>query len=322
MFALSQNSAGPTKPKRSMISRVLRPCQFGLMTVTANIIAGLFSFLTGQDVDLINSLVFNSILYFFMITYVVLLLQERIQEKIMNVLSPLCKKIISKLHYWFFALIGWYIFLFVGLFIINQFPEFASIFMLINYSLYAILGSLFVFSLAVFIPTAKYLASSEKNSEERKSIADSVTFLTPLLGFPWAFTAYSIWSFFEILPNPFWIIYALIFIVYLIIFFAFVHFPYYTGAFDKKKMDLETLEKSRNELLKKLQNVGNNKNQDLLKKLLMESEIGRIDREKQVVEARSLHPYKLIIPAVSLTVTIFVALLIELLRDNLPQLIS
>lgn len=324
MFALTPNPVGMEKSKHSIINRVFMPCLIGLLIVGCNILAGLTNYFLTKNIDnFVNFYLNNSILYFFVASYMAAFMREKIQQKITSVLSPLSRKIISKIRYWFVLLVCWYAFVLLRATILKQFTEWDTLLdMTIVYSLYALLFSLFLFSFAVSIPTGKYLSSKEKNPEERKLIADSVTFLTPLLGIPWAYAAYFFWSFLEIPTNLSWVIYVAMFLVYILIFFAFVDLPYYSGARDKKSMDLEKLDKKRDRLLEELQNLGNSKNQDLLKKIVIESEMGRIDREKQVIESRSLHPYKLIIPTVSLLITVFVALLIELLKGNLPQLIG
>lgn len=323
MFALNLNPIETKESKRSIINRVLIPCLFGLLMVGCNILAGLTNYFLTQSINYFIISINNSLFYFLTAAYMTAFLREKIQERVTSVLSPLSRKIISKIRYWFYLLICWYAFVFLRVTLLKQFTEWDNLLdMTMAYSLYALLFSLFAFSFAVSIPTGKYLASKEKNAEERKLIADSVTFLTPLLGIPWVCAAYFFWSFLEIPTDLSWVIYVVMFLVYIIIFLAFVDFPYYSGALDKKRMDLENLDKKRIELLRELKLIGNEKNQDLLKKIVLDGEISRVDREKQVIKSRSLHPYKLIIPTLSLVVTVLVALTIELLKNNLPQLIS
>lgn len=319
LFLINDLSILKIKKDTSVLNRVLVPCLFGLLFVASNLFAVLINFLLRQDIDYYQYVVVNSIITFITGSYLIAILREKIQEKINRVIYPCCKKIISLLKCWFYFLIGWYFFLFLRTFLISQFPTLEPLLNLIMvYWLYAQLFSLFIFSLAVFIPTSHYLSSGKNEIEERKTIANCVTFLTPILGFPWIYTAYFIWTFAEIPTNYSWLIYLVIFAVYVGVFLAFVDFPYYAGTLDKKRVDLEGINNNRNRLLDDFQKLGNN-SQDVLKKLLLESEIARLDREKQFIESRRLHPYKLIIPSLSLALTIIIALIIEWLKTFLPH---
>lgn len=304
----------------SVINRILVPCLFGLLLVGINMLAMLISLALQSNVDYFQNGVINSFTFFITGSYGIAIFREEIHEKIMNIIYPCCRKIISSLKYWFCFLFGWYFFIFLRAILISQFPTYETLLTIIMvYWLYIQLFSLFIYSLAVFIPIFHYLSSGKKDTKERKGIANYVTFLTPLLGIPWIYLTYVIWSFSTIPDNYSWLLYIVIFAVYIGLFFVFIDFPYYAGTLDKKRTDLKRNAEKRNDILENLNKMGNDA-KEIMKKILLENKIARLDREKQFIESRSLHPYKLIIPSLSLVITIIVALVIEWFKTFLPNI--
>ena len=82
-----------------------------------------------------------------------------------------------------------------------------------------------------------------------------------------------------------------------------------------KKQEMDKLEKERNGMLEKLRKIDDDKQKSLLKKIVLESEITRIDREKQEIKSQSIHPYKVVIPFASFFLGIFGAIFIEFIKN-------
>jgi hypothetical protein len=186
---------------------------------------------------------------------------------------------------------------------------------ILSYVVTALLFSLSIYSLIVYIPSSQYLSSKQIDVERKKSVANAMTLLTPMLGFPWLIVVYLVLSIANIQVEQ-WIIYITFFSIYAIVFALFIDFPYSIGAKEHKKRKLDRFGKERNRILDRIREMSNG-DSSLLEKIALECEIARIDREKKEAESESIHPYKVVIPFASLFFAIFVALLIDFIKSVL-----
>jgi hypothetical protein len=170
-----------------------------------------------------------------------------------------------------------------------------------------------VYSLTVYIPSGRYLASTRIRIKKKKMIANSLTILTPVLGFPLILAIYLVLVFANIQVEIYW--YYLIFIlVYIVIYFISIDLPYSVSAKQKQKQDLGKLKKRRRAILRELDKTSNENKEFFLKKIALENEIARTDREKQMIKSQTVHPHRPIISLASFVWAIFAALIIQLIK--------
>ncbi len=197
--------------------------------------------------------------------------------------------------------------------------DFSFIDALLFYVLYSVPFLLCIFSLTVFIPCGRYLSLPQVEVEERKKVANALTLSTPALGLSWLFAVTVILLLANIQVEPFWIIYIVFISIYVALFLLFIDLPYSVTTREIKKQKSDRLKKERRELLEKLGKIHNGTQKSLLTKIVIESEVARIDREKQEIKSESVHPYKFVIPFASFFLGIFGALFIDFIK-NLFQL--
>lgn len=287
-----------------------------LIAVFASIAVGIL------PISYYEGMVFSIGPFFFSIYFCAVLIFKKNRNRIYEVLSPRWRKVVTAFNSWF-SLFGFLVFICLIVWsILNGTPNQGSLVgiaipLIGGFSVLALILPLPLYPLAIYIPTSKYLLSTQTKEEERKKVADSLTFLTPILGFPFLLTTYFVLFFANIQVEPYWINYIVLVSFYIVVFVLFIELPYSLGMLEKKKQELERLEKKRVTLLEDSQKVVDSETNALLKKIAYEIEIARIDREKLEIKSRSVHRYKLIIPPASFFLGITSALFIEFIKSFL-----
>jgi len=269
-----------------------------------------------QETFSVSDAVFTFMYFFVLGAYLGLIEVEKCAEKIFLVLSRRWRKVAGTLRWWFYVLFAWLVLFLIRVLLLPQVLkiDFSLFDVFLIYMVFILSFSSCIYSLTTYIPCGKYLASAQVKIEEKKKVADALTVLTPSLGFPWILAIYLVLSLARIQVEPYWIIYVLFISAYVACFNVFIDLPYSVSIKKEKEQELDRLEKKRTALLENLQKVGDDKTEDILKKIAFESEIARIDREKQEIESKSIHPYKLVIPLASFTLGIFGALFIDFIK--------
>lgn len=150
-----------------------------------------------------------------------------------------------------------------------------------------------------------------------KKVANALTLSTPALGLSWLFAVSIFLLLVNIQVKPYWITYIVFISIYVALFILFVDLPYSVTMREIKKQKSGKLEKERKELLEKVGKINNGNQKSLLTKIVIESEIARIDREKQEIKSESVHPYKFVIPFASFFLGILGAIFVDFIKNFL-----
>lgn len=262
-----------------------------------------------------------AIVFFSVGAYVMVIRSEEYDERILKGVSPSWRKVTATFSLWLYFSVAWVVGLIISAVVVQQVSQIdpSIVSMIFVYVLYALLFLLSVYSIAIYIPSSQYLASADIEEKDKKKVADTLTVLTPILGFPWIIATYLVLFFANIPIDPDWLNFVVFVSIYAIVYLLFVDLPYSSSILEKKKQELESLEKERDVLLTKLQKLDSDTSEALLRKITFESEIARMDRKKQEIKSRKVHPYKFIIPFASFFLGIFGAIFIEIIK-NLLQL--
>ena len=95
--------------------------------------------------------------------------------------------------------------------------------------------------------------------------------------------------------------------------------PYSISILDRKKVERRKLKYERKASLADLKKIGRQLPDDLARRILLESEIARIDRDLERVESEPIHPFKIVIPIVSFAVGLVAPLLLDILKKLVGQ---
>lgn len=240
---------------------------------------------------------------------------EKHDERISAILPRSWRRMARTFRWYQFAFFGWVTWIVIRGLLLPRFIDFDFSFLdmlWVNF-LYLLLFFLSVYSLTVYIPSGQYLASTRISIEKKKRIANSLTILTPALGFPLILATYLVLAFANIQVEVYWN-YIIFIVIYLAIYFISIDLPYSVSAKQKQTRQLEMLERRRRAILKELPKTSKGDKEVFLEKIALENEIARIDREKQEIKSQSVHPHKLTISLASFVWAIFAALLIQLIK--------
>jgi len=255
--------------------------------------------------------------FFLLGSYVTLLLLEKYEDKIVSIMSSRWRKVTSTFRFWLYGLIIWLLTAVIGSNLLSPLEGTGMLqyyfIMFLGYSLYGLLFWLPIYSVASYVPCCRYLASPEVERENKKKIANALTGLTPLLGFPLIVALYLALLLLNISIEP-WLSYTLFFSFYVTTFLVLIDLPYCTTAIESRKRELDTLKQEREALLQKLQSIDSDTTKGWLKKITLENEIARLDRKKQEIKSESIHPYKLVVPFMGFIFAIFGAIITELMK--------
>ena len=305
--------------KRSIWSKILDIFIWGILMYFAGFFSVIFNNYVRQEAfSLLGDSVY-SIMFFLIVAYWRIIVIENCEEKLRQALSPSWREAARTFRLLLYVILVWLVLVFVRGLLLPQFLkiDFSFLDTLLGYLFYSFPFLLCIFSLIVYIPSGQYLSLQRLEVKERKKVADALTVVTPALGFPWLIAVSLVLLLAKIQVEPYWIIYVVFISIYVALYVIFVDLPYSVSVREIKKQKLDELEKARNELLEKLRKIGNDKQKSLLKKIVFESKIARLDREKQEVKSQSVHPYKVIIPFASFFLGIFGALFIEFIKNIL-----
>ena len=253
---------------------------------------------------------------FLLITYMLTIATEKYEEKILTVLPPRWKRIVSTVRAWIIIFMVWFGVIW-GKGIISTQTQLDLTFLdlLLGYFFIGLLLFLSIYTVAIYYPGSQYLASSRKNEKEKKKIADALTALIPIVGFPIILSIYIVLFSLQIELEPYWLNYIVFFGVYIGEFLLSVHIPYYISASEEKNHEINILKRKRLSIMKSLGKTKYNGQDILLKRLALEAEIARLDRRIEVIDSRKVHPYSLVIPLASFLMTIFFAtIMIEIIK--------
>lgn len=319
---MTANSEEKQNSNENIWGKVLKFLLYGIILSVVGLLSQFLTKYLRHEPFPIHEGAIYFVVFFFLGAYMIMLISEKYENRLLKALSPRWRKVTATLRFWYYSFIAWFVLIVVRGAFLQQVLQIDSSFldMILVYLIYALLFSLSIYSLAAYIPSGQYLVSTQIKIEDKKKVADALTALTPILGFPLILATYLALSLVNIQVEPYWINYLLFIFIYFIVFFLFVDFPYSASIMDKKKKELENLEKERVTLLENLQKVGDDKTKTLLRKIAFESEIARIDRKKQEIKSQSVHPYKLIIPFASFLLGIFGVLFIDFIK-NILQLV-
>jgi uncharacterized protein YacL len=255
---------------------------------------------------------------FFLLAYWRATRIEKCYEVIDRIILHRWRKAVRAFRFWVFVFAGCVISAMITgiLFSISLNIIWGIIFVVSGLLVVSLLLSLSVFSLLVYIPSSQYLSSTQIEIEKKKKVADALTLLTPMLGFPLLISEFLALILMSIQIEPYWVTYVMFISTYVILYFLFVDLPYSVSMRERKRMELDRLANERNETLRKLGKT-NDDEKSLLAKVVLELEVARIDREEKEIKSESVHPYKIIIPLASFFFGIFGALLLEFVKSLL-----
>jgi len=257
-----------------------------------------------------------SIMFFVIIAYWRIIVLEDCEKKLLPAFSPKWRKAARTFHLLSYVILGWFVLLVIRGLLLPQFLkiDFSFFDTLLVYLLYSFPFLICIFSLIIYVPSGQYLSLPQLEAKERKKVADALTVVTPALGFPWLVAFLASLTLTNVQIEPYWIIYIVFISIYVALFVIFVDLPYSVSVREIRRQKLEELEIKRNGLLDKLEKVGNSKQKSLVEKIVLESEIARIDRAKQETKSQSIHPYKIVIPFASFFLGIFGAIFLEFIK--------
>ena len=260
-----------------------------------------------------------SIMFFIIVAYWRILIIKKCEEVLRQSLSARWREVLRTSRLVLYVILVWLGSIIMRAYLLPQFLkiDFSFLDMIIILVFYSFPFLFCIYTLVVYIPNSQYLASLQLESKERKKVADALTLVTPALGFPWLVAASLSLALAHIQIEPYWIIYLVFISIYVTFYMIFVDLPYSISAREIRKQKVDELERARNELLCKLEKIDNSKQKSLVEKIALESEIARIDREKQETKSQSIHPYKIIIPFASFFIGIFGAVFIEFVEKVL-----
>jgi hypothetical protein len=181
---------------------------------------------------------------------------------------------------------------------------------LVELWVYSVLGLLIVYpciiSLSIYYPSFQYLRTSKDDYTKKKSIVNSLIFLTISLATPWLFILLLI----SYTALPIWANFVIALSIYIAIFFGAIDFPYYLSMESTKKEKVNELELKREKLVDKV-----NDEKEINERLAIELNIQRIDRDIERVKSESSHPYLFLKPIAGfVVVSILANLLVEILK--------
>lgn len=317
MTLKSETGKQKNSSKRSIWKKIREILLYGIGLYFVGFFSVIFSKYARQESFSLVEDAVNSIMFFLIVVYWRIIELENCEEKILQALSPRWRKAARTFRLWSYVVVVWFVSLLIRGLLLPQFLkiDFSFFDTLLIYMLYPLFFSLCIFSLIVYVPSGQYLSSPQIEAEERKKVANALTVLTPALGFPWLIAVSLVLPLANIQVEPYWLIYIMFISIYVTLYVAFVDLPYSVNMRENKKQKMDKLEKERNVILEKLRKIDNNKQKSLLKKIVSESEIARIDREKQEIKSQSVHPYKVVIPLASFFLGIFGALFIEFIKN-------
>jgi hypothetical protein len=262
-------------------------------------------------------------LFFLMFTYFASTFLLDSYETIYSLLTGRFLRFVKTLRWWFFAFFAWAFSLpFMNILAFVGFWRFVGI----SYASYALLVWLYLFypliilggaySLMVSIPVTRFLGSLRIEKEKKGKIARALSILIPILGAPWILGIFYSILLLGIINDltPIWVIYLIIFGTYLAFFFFLVDLPYSVSIWDKKKVERRKLKYKRKASLTDLKKIGRESPDDIARRILLESEIARIDRDLERVESEPSHPFKIVIPIASFAAGLVAPLLVEILK--------
>jgi len=175
---------------------------------------------------------------------------------------------------------------------------------------YSVLGVLIIYPciiyLSVYIPCFQYLRASKEDFTKKKSIVNTLLFLTISLASPWIFILLLV----SYTTLPIWANFLIVLSVYITLFFAAIDLPYYLSMEDVKKRKVKGLTLIRENLVEKLCLTN-----DLTERVAVELNIGRIDRDREEINSEPSHPYLFLKPVAGfVVVSILAELLVEILK--------
>lgn len=305
--------------KRSIWSKILDISIWGILIYFAGFFSVIFNRYVRQEAFSLPETAVYSIMFFLIVAYWRIIVIENCEKKLLQALSPRWREGARTFRLLLYVIVVWLVLLFIRVLLLPQFLkiDFSLLDTLLGFLFYSFPFLLCIFSLIVYVPSGQYLSLKQLEAKERKKVADALTVVTPALGFPWLITVSLVLLLADVQVEPYWIIYVVFISIYVALYVIFVDLPYSVSLREIKTQKLDELEKTRNELLEKLGKIGNDKQKSLLRKIALESEIARIEREKQEIKSQSVHPYKVIIPLSSFFLGVFGVLFIEFIKDIL-----
>lgn len=245
--------------------------------------------------------------------YFFLSVERNFYQELIKLLSKRWQKVAKKLNLWILINIFSMVFLVAWIFFFKQYlPSIIGTLILAGF-LIVLIGFPLVILLVIHIYGCNYLASPKVKIIEKRKTTEALIIITPITGLILIGISYIIMSIGNIEVTVDWIYYILTISVYASIYTIFIDLPFSVGETEKKKFELDKLQKLRISSVNNLRELKFRTQNDLLKKIVYEMEINRIDREIQTIKSRSVHPYKFVIPFASFIFGTVAALIIEYL---------
>jgi len=227
-------------------------------------------------------------------------------KKIGNILPPIYKKIANYRVFfgWFISLYSWLI---IGSLI---FANTKSI-LFSQIWVYSIFVLLLVYpctiSLAVYLQSFLYLRDSNDESSIKKNIVFSLIVTSVSLATPWILLLIFV---LDLASIPSWVDSVIALAIYLAVFFVAIDLPYYQSMQTIKSKKIKGLNNVREMLVEKLCDEDR-----MDKRLAIEINIQRIDRDIEDIKSESSQPYSFLqsIPGFVI-VSILAPLLVEILN--------
>ncbi|XES76293.1 MAG: hypothetical protein ACBZ72_08905 [Candidatus Bathyarchaeia archaeon] len=226
-------------------------------------------------------------------------------DQMRPILPHKAKKIVSSKSFlgWIIFTIAWLVI--GGWIVINNNSEFLA-----KSWVYTFLGLFIAYpciaSLTVYVSSFQYLKDSKDDYKKKKTIVNSLLFLTIALAFPWILIILLI-SYDSL---PMWASFIVSLAIYVSIFFCAIDLPYYLSMEETKTKKVNGLKRLREKLIEEL--CFENR---MDRRYAMELNIQRIDRDSQRNKSESSHPYWVLKPIAGfVVVSILANLLVEILK--------
>jgi hypothetical protein len=287
-----------------------------IFTLIVSLVIGVIALIIQPSANI--GRIFNFLIYFivsFFIVYIYIAGYAHTVDSILHSILPntLSKKLASSktMFGWVCFMYGWFI---AGASIVAIFPSV----MLLQIWAYSIALTMTVYpclaSLAIYLESYKYLRLENNEVNKKKAFVKSLTIITIGLASPWLLVLFFILAFF---PTSLWIEFILSLFVYMSVYFLAIELPYYQSMEAVKGRMVKGLEKLREDLVEKLCVKC-----DFNERIAVELNIQRVDRDIEVITAKSSHPYSIIKPiagfvGVSIGASVIADIIVEFVKIGL-----